>query len=172
MINRNALLIIIITGTCAFLPKGGKISQLQELVAERGQVTRALPGAPMRAPCRGASRRSPSTSTRRRARASSRCSNRALASQRRRRRRNRVSAAAAPSVRRTVCASREGAPSTAARPSRVRVPGADSGMGIPDSVPGKERRGGREGASIPPPRREPQCPHSFANPPPPSSLLL
>lgn len=158
MINRNALLIIIITGTCAFRPKGGKISQLLELVAERGQVTRAFPGAPMRAPCRGASRRSPSTSTGRRARASSLNSNRAPTSPRRRRRRNPVSAAAAPSVRPTVRASREGAPSTAALPSRARVTGADSGMGIPDSVPGKERCGGREpqpptseGASIRPP---------------------
>jgi hypothetical protein len=158
MINRNALLIIIITGTCAFRPKGAKISQLQELVAERGQVTRALPGAPMRAPCRGASRRSPSTSTGRRARASSLSSYRAPTSPRRWRRRNPVSAAAATSVRPTVRASREGAPSTAARPSRARVPGADSGMGIPDSVPGKERCGGREpqsptseGASTRPP---------------------
>lgn len=109
----------------------------------------------MRAPCRGASRRSPSTSTRRRARASSRCSSRAPTSQRRRRRRNRVSAAAAPSVRPSVRASREGAPSTAVRPSRARVPGADSGTGIPDSVPGKERRRGRRegGSSIPPPHK-------------------
>lgn len=42
MINRNALLIIIITGTCAFRPKGGKFPNSRNLWRS-GQITAALP---------------------------------------------------------------------------------------------------------------------------------
>ena len=41
MINRNALLIIIITGTCAFRPKGGKFPNSRNLWRS-GQITAAL----------------------------------------------------------------------------------------------------------------------------------
>lgn len=68
-------------------------------------------------------------------------------------------------VRAPVCSCvREGAPSTAVRPSRARAPGTDFGTGIPDSVPGKERRRGSEGGSLSPP-----TPRKF---PPVLSLLL
>lgn len=108
----------------------------------------------MRAPCRGASRRSPSTSTRRRARASSRCSSRAPTSQKRRRRRNRVSAAAAPSVRPSVRASGRALPAPRCVPR---------GRGLPEQIlepgfrtPFRERRDGegwKEVASAPHPKK-------------------
>lgn len=132
MINRNALLIIIITGTCAFRPKGGKISQLQEFVAEWANK-RGSPGAPMLAPCRGASRRNPNTSTRRRTRASSSRSSRPRSLQMRRRRRgSRVSGAGGARPGRAVSRMFAGSEELAAS-------SADYGTEIWGSVP--EKRG-------------------------------
>lgn len=132
MINRNALLIIIITGTCAFRPKGGKISQLQEFVAEWAN-NRGSPGAPMLAPCRGASRRNPNTSTPRRTRASSSRSSRPQSLQMRRRRRgSRVSGAGGARPGRAVSRMFAGSGELAAS-------SADYGTEIWGSVP--EKRG-------------------------------
>ena len=116
---------------------------------------RGSPGAPMLAPCRGASRRNPNTSTRRRTRANSSRSSRPrslqMRPQRRRRRGSRVSGAGGARPGRAVSG-------TFAGPSKARTLGSQR---LPPQA--VEPRSGGSVSS-----RGERQPHS----PPPPSLIL